>query len=128
MNDFQKKKLKSGLEMLSFIVTLIILTVGLFLAPVFVLIVSAAGIVVSIVIVLAHCIATMIYKWRIMGVTEDWSEPMFELCWRYCSLGELESRIEELARTRENHPEFLYLTKVSKVKKPKILSKNKKRG
>ena len=70
MNEFQKKKVKSNLQALTLVVVLIVLVIGIFLNQMFALIISCAGIAVCLAMGLAYCVATMIYKWRIMGVTE----------------------------------------------------------
>ena len=121
MNEFQKKKLKSNLKILSLVTVLIALLIGLFLNQMFALIVSCAGIAVCLAMGLAYCVATKIYKWRIMGVTEMGEEHLFERCWRYYILEDLESRIEELEQFGEDDLEYVYLKKVAEVKKPRIL-------
>lgn len=121
MNEFQKEKLKSNLQALALITVLIVLVIGIFLNQMFALIISCAGIAVCLAMGLAYCVATMVYKWRIMGVTETGEENLFERCWRYYILEDLESRIEELEQFGEDDLEYAYLKKVAEVKKPKLL-------
>lgn len=121
MNEFQKKKVKSTLKALTLVAILISLIIGLFLNQMFALIISCAGIAVCLAMGLTYCIATKIYKWRIMGVTETGEEDLFERCWRYYILEDLESRIEELEQFGEDNLEYAYLKKVAEVKKPKLL-------
>lgn len=121
MNEFQKKKLTSTLKALTLVVVLIVLIIGLFLNQMFALIISCAGIAVCLAMGLAYSVATMIYKWRIMGVTETGEENLFERSWRYYILEDLEGRIAELEQFGEDDLEYAYLKKVAEVKKPKLL-------
>lgn len=121
MNEFQKQKVKSNLQALTLVAVLISLIIGLFLNQIFALIISCAGIAVCLAMGLAYSVATKIYKWRIMGVTEMGEEHLFERCWRYYILEDLESRIEELEQFEEDNLEYAYLKKVAEVKKPRIL-------
>jgi hypothetical protein len=121
MNEFQKEKLTSTLKALTLVTVLIVLLIGLFLNQMFALIISCAGIAVCLAMGLAYCVATMVYKWRIMGVTETGEENLFERCWRYYILEDLEGRIAELEQFGEDDLEYTYLKKVAKVKKPKLL-------
>lgn len=121
MNEFQKKKLKGNLQALGLVIVLIVLIIGVFLNKMFALIITSAGLAVCLAMGLAHSLATMIYKWRIMGVTEEGEEHLFESCWRYYILEDLEDRIEELERFEEDNLEYTYLKKVAEVKRPRIL-------
>ena len=121
MNEFQKEKLKSTLKALTLVAVLIALIIGLFLNQMFALIISCSGIGICMVMGLAYCIATIVYKWRIMGVTETGEENLFERCWRYYILEDLEGRIKELEQFGEDDLEYAYLKKVAEVKKPKLL-------
>ena len=121
MNEFQKKKLKNTLGALGLVAVLIVLIIGLFLNKMLALIVAVAGIAFSIIMGIAYCVASMVYKWRIMGVTEEGEETLFERCWRYYLLGDLENRIEDLEQFGCDDREYVYLKKVAEVKKPRIL-------
>lgn len=121
MNEFQKKKLKGNLKALSLVTVLIILVIGIFLNQMFALIISCAGIAVCLAMGLADCVATMIYKWRIMGVTEMGEEHLFERSWRLYILEDLEGRIEELEQFGEDDLEYTYLKKIAEVKRPRLL-------
>ena len=121
MNEFQKKKLKGNLKALSLVTVLIILVIGIFLNQMFALIISCAGIAVCLAKGLAYCVATMIYKWRIMGVTEMGEEHLFERSWRLYILEDLEGRIEELEQFGEDDLEYTYLKKIAEVKRPRLL-------
>lgn len=121
MNEFQKEKLTSTLKALTLVVVLIVLLIGPFLNQMFALIISCAGIAVCLAMGLAYSVATMVYKWRIMGVTETGEENLFERCWRYYILEDLEGRIKELEQFGEDDLEYTYLKKVAEVKKPKLL-------
>jgi hypothetical protein len=121
MNEFQKQKLKSTLGALTLVVVLIVLLIGLFLKQMFALIIASTGIAVCLFMGLAYSVATMIYKWRIMGVTEVGEEHLFERSWRYYILEDLEGRIKELEQFGEDDLEYTYLKKVAEVKRPKLL-------